>query len=305
MNKNKNRFQNFSKEYKDSKEYKVSKESELLTFLLDTLKGQSRNSIKGLLSHRLVAVNGAPISQFDFKLYKDDTVIITKTPIRKKKQMTLPIIYEDDEIIAIDKPSGLLTIPSDREKGKTAYRILTDYVQAKGKHNRVFVVHRIDEDTSGVLIFAKNEKLREVLQNNWNDLVKDRGYYAVVDGVMIEKEGTIKSYLKSNTLNLMYSTKDRKGGQLAITHYKVLKENENYSLLDVHIDSGRKNQIRVHLGDLKHNVIGDDKYGNPTNPIKRLGLHAYSLVLKHPFTDKVLSFKSPIPKIFLDVIKNN
>ena len=217
--------------------------------------------------------------------------------------MTLPIIYEDDEIIAIDKPSGLLTIPSDKEKGKTAYRILTDYVQTRDKRNRVFIVHRIDEDTSGVLIFAKNDKLREALQNNWNDLVIDRGYYAVVDGVMKEKEGTIKSYLKSNSLNLMYSTKDKKNGQLAITHYKVLKENANYSLLDVHIDSGRKNQIRVHLGDLGHFVIGDDKYGKPTNPIRRLGLHAYSLVIKHPTNGKVLSFKLPVPKTFLEVIK--
>lgn len=303
MNKNKKRFENFSREYKNSKEYKVHKETELLAFLLEALKGQSRNSIKGLLSHRLVAVNGAPISQFDFKLYKDDVVIITKTPIKKKKQMTLPIIYEDDEIIAIDKPSGLLTIPSDKEKGKTAYRILTDYVQTRDKRNRVFIVHRIDEDTSGVLIFAKNDKLREALQNNWNDLVIDRGYYAVVDGVMKEKEGTIKSYLKSNSLNLMYSTKDKKNGQLAITHYKVLKENANYSLLDVHIDSGRKNQIRVHLGDLGHFVIGDDKYGKPTNPIRRLGLHAYTLVLKHPTTGKTLTFKSSLPSMFLDILK--
>lgn len=305
MNKNKKRFQSFSKEYKDSKEYKVHKETELLTFLLETLKGQSRNSIKGLLTHRLVAVNGAPISQFDFKLYKDDIVIITKTPIKKKKQMTIPIIYEDDEIIVIDKPSGLLTIPSDKEKGKTAYRILTDYVQTKDKRNRVFVVHRIDEDTSGVLLFAKNDELREVLQNNWNDLVTDRGYYAVVDGVMKEKEGTIKSYLKSNSLNLMYSTKDKKNGQLAVTHYKVLKENEKYSLLDVHIESGRKNQIRVHLGDLGHFVIGDDKYGKPTNPIGRLGLHASLLIIKHPVKGKVLSFESPIPHSFLEVIKNH
>lgn len=299
MNKNKKRFKNISKDYKNIKEYKVHKECELLDFLLLTLKGQSRNSVKGLLSHHLISVDGAPISQFDFKLFKDDVVIISNKPIKKKKQSKLPIIYEDDEIIAIDKPSGLLTIPSDKEKGKTVYRLLTDYVQQKDKHNRIFIVHRLDEDTSGVLIVTKNEKLREAWQNKWNDLVIDRGYYAVVEGVMKEKEGTRKSYLKSNSLNLMYSSSDKVHGQLAITHYKVTKECKEYSLLDVHIDSGRKNQIRVHLGDLGHYVIGDDKYGNPANPLKRLGLHAYSLVLKHPFTEKVMTFKSPIPKEFL------
>lgn len=304
MNKNKKRFDNFSKDYKNIKEYKVQKECELLEFLLATLKGQSRNSIKGLLSHRLVSVDGAPISQFNFKLYKNDTVIISKTPIRKRKQIKLPIIYEDEEIIVIDKPSGLLTIPSDKEKGKTVYRLLTDYVQQKDKQNRIFIVHRIDEDTSGVLLVAKNEKIREAWQNNWNDLVIDRGYYAIVDGNMKEKEGTRKTYLKSNSLNLMYSSKDKVHGQLAITHYKVIKENDKYSLLEVHIDSGRKNQIRVHLGDLGHHVIGDDKYGNPTNPLKRLGLHAYTLVLKHPFTMKTMTFKSPLPKEFNKILIN-
>ena len=298
MNKNKQRFEHKSKDYKDIREYKVNQECELLEFLFLTLKDQSRNSVKSLLSNHRIAVDGAPISQFNFKLFPGDTVIISKNPIHRKTRSNLPIIFENDELIVINKPSGLLSIASDKEKGSTAYRMLTEYVQQKDKHNRVFVVHRLDEDTSGVLMVAKNPKIQAALQDNWNDIVSKRGYYAIVEGHLKEPSGTIKSYLKKNAQNMMYSSKKPGDGQLAITHYKVIAEIEGYSLLDVHIDSGRKNQIRVHLGDLGHHVIGDDKYGNPSNPIKRLGLHAYELEFKHPFTGKVMKFTAPIPKEF-------
>lgn len=304
MNKNKQRVQHVSKDYKDIREYKVQQECELLEFLFLTFKDKSRNSVKSLLSNHQVAVDGAPVSQFNFKLYPGDTVIISKTPIRKKTRSNLPIIFENDEIIVINKPSGLLSIASDKEKGSTAYRMLTDYVQQKDKHNRIFVVHRLDEDTSGVLMVAKNVKIQQALQDNWNNLVSSRGYYAIVDGQMKEPTGTVKSYLKKNSQNMMYSSKKSGDGQLAITHYKVIQVSGDYSLLDVHIDSGRKNQIRVHLGDLGHNVIGDDKYGNPTNPIKRLGLHAYELIIKHPFTGKVMKFTAPMPKEFKTLFPN-
>lgn len=298
MNKNKPRTQHVSKDYKNIREYPVTSECELLEFLLLTFKDRSRNSVKSLLSNHCVAIDGAPVSQFNFKLYPGDVVIVSKTPIHKKTRSNLPIIYENDEIIVINKPSGLLSIASDKEKGSTAYRMLTDYVQQKDKHNRIFVVHRLDEDTSGVLMVAKNVKIQQALQDKWNDLVSSRGYYAIVEGTMEKKQGTIKSYLKKNSQNMMYSSKKEGDGQLAITHYRVLYEIEGYSLLDVHIDSGRKNQIRVHLGDLGHHVVGDDKYGNPSNPIKRLGLHCYELELKHPFTGKVMKFSAPIPKEF-------
>ena len=303
MNKNKQRFQKVSKDYKSLREYKVTKEIELLTFLFETLKDQSKNSVKSLLSNRHITVDGAPVTQFNFKLYKGDSVIISKTPIRKKTRTNLPIIFENDDIIVINKPSGLLSIASDKEKGSTAYRMLMDYVQQKDKHNRIFVVHRLDEDTSGVLMVAKNAKIQQALQDNWNDLVEKRGYYAIVDGVLKEKQGTIKSYLKKNAQNMMYSSKKAGDGQFSVTHYKVINENKDYSLLDVNIDSGRKNQIRVHMGDIGHYVVGDDKYGNPTNPIKRLGLHAYELKIKNPFDGKTYSFKAPIPKEFNDLFK--
>ena len=299
MNKNKQRFEHKSKDYTGLREFPVNKNCELLEFLLETLKGQSRNSVKSLLTNHRVSVDGAPISQYNFQLAKGDVVIISKTPIHKKTRSNLPIIFENNEFIVINKPSGLLSIASDKEKGSTAYRMLTDYVQQKDKHNRIYVVHRLDEDTSGVLMVAKNEKIRDLLQENWNNLVSKRGYFAIVEGQLKEKSGTIKSYLKKNSQNMMYSSKKPGDGQLAITHYKVISETEKYSLLDVNIDSGRKNQIRVHLGDLGHHVIGDDKYGNPSNPIKRLGLHAYELVLEHPVTHKVMKFTAPMPKEFL------
>ena len=286
------------KDYQNLKQYKVTKECELLEFLLETFKNQSRNSVKSLLSSHRVSVDGAPTSQFNFKLYPEDTVIISNAPIRRKTRSNLPIIYEDDDIIVINKPSGLLSIASDNEKSSTAYRMLSDYVQQKDKHNRIFVVHRLDEDTSGVLMVAKNVKIQQALQNNWNDIVKKRGYYAIVEGEMEKKSDTIKSYLKKNSQNLMYSSKKAGDGQLAITHYKVIKSNGTYSLLDVNIDTGRKNQIRVHLGEKGHYIIGDDKYGKPANPIKRLGLHAYELDLIHPFTGKLMKFTSPMPKEF-------
>ena len=304
MNKNKPRYQHKDKDFNRIREFPVTKQCELLDFLFEVLKGQSRNSVKSVLSSKRVSIDGAPITQFDFKLYPGDTVIISDNPIRKKTRSNLPIVYEDNEIIVINKPSGLLSIASDKEKSSTAYRMLSDYVQQKDKHNRIFVVHRLDEDTSGVLMVAKNPDIQKALQDNWNDIVSKRGYYAIVEGQMPNKEGTVKSYLKKNAQNLMYSSKD-KNGQFSVTHYKVMKENDKYSLLDVNIDTGRKNQIRVHMGDLGHNVIGDDKYGNPSNPLKRLGLHAYCLELKHPINGKHMKFTAPMPKEFESLFGEN
>ena len=297
MNNNKKRFPNKKVDKNSYREFVVNHECELLDFLFETHPGQSKNSVKSLLTNHHVTIEGSPVTQYNLKLFKGDTVIIYKQPVRKVVRSKLPIIYEDDHIIVINKPSGLLSIASDNEKRSTAYRILSDYVQQKDKHNRVFVVHRLDEDTSGVLMIAKDKLTQEKYQDNWNDLVSKRGYYAIVDGILKEKQGTITSYLKKNSQNMMYSSKD-KSGQYSVTHYKVIKEKGEYSLLDVNIDSGRKNQIRVHLGDIGHHVVGDDKYGKPTNPIKRLGLHAYELDIKDPYTGKMFKFKAPIPKEF-------
>ena len=298
MNNNKKRFTNKKVDKNSYREFVVFHECELLDFLFETHPGQSKNSVKSLLTNHHVTIEGSPVSQYNLKLFPGDTIIIYKQPQRKVVRSKLPIIYEDDHIIVINKPSGLLSIASDNEKRSTAYRILSDYVQQKYKHNRVFVVHRLDEDTSGVLMIAKDKVTQEKYQDNWNDLVSKRGYYAIVDGILNKKQGTITSYLKKNAQNLMYSSKKAGDGQYSVTHYKVIKEKGDYSMLDVNIDSGRKNQIRVHLGDIGHNVVGDDKYGKPTNPLKRLGLHAYELDIKDPYTGKVMKFRAPIPKEF-------
>lgn len=280
------------------KEFKVKEECELLSFLFEKFPNLSRNAVKSILSGHYVGVNGAPVSQYNLKLSKDDVVIVSKQRISRKNRRDLPIIFENDEFIVIDKPSGLLTVPSDNEKGRTAYRMVNDYVQQKDKHNRVFVVHRLDEDTSGVLMFAKNPKIKDILQKEWGEIVLERGYYAVVEGAMEKPEDKYVDYLKENALNLMYVSNDRVHGKKCVTQYKVLKSNKLYSLLDVKIDTGRKNQIRVQLGHRGHYVIGDDKYGEPADPIKRLGLHAYKLKFVHPVTKKIYEFESKMPTDF-------
>ena len=282
--------------------FKVHGECELLEFLFSKFPKLSRNAVKSILSGHYVSVNGAPVSQYNLKLSKDDVVIVSKQRISRKNRQDLPIIFENEEFIVINKPSGLLTIPSDNEKGRTAYRMVNDYVQQKDKHNRVFVVHRLDEDTSGVLMFAKNPKIKDILQKNWNDIVLERGYYAIVEGKMPKQQDILVNYLAENSLNLMYVTSDKIKGKKCLTQYKVLKSNEKYSLLDVNIDTGRKNQIRVQLGHIGHHVIGDDKYGEPSDPIKRLGLHAYKLKFVHPVTKKIVEFKTEIPKEFSKII---
>ena len=288
---------------KQIKEYSVKKECELLDFLLENVKGQSRNNIKSLLSHRLIAVDGTTITQYNYKLAKGDIVQISKTPLSAVKNPKIRknlsnIIYEDDEIIVVNKPSGLLAIATDKEKTKTIYHQLTEYVHHQNIHNRIFVVHRIDKDTSGVLMVAKNEILKDKLQDNWNKIVKDRKYIAICEGIFEKKQGSIRQFLKETKTNIMYDSKNPNDGQEAITHYKVIKESTRYSLVEVHIDSGRKNQIRVAMNDLGHPIIGDNKYGNASNPINRLGLHAEILELTHPISGKTMKFVAPIPNDF-------
>lgn len=287
----------------DIKEYKVNINTTLLEFLINNI-GFSRNNAKKLLSKHVVSINGSPTSQFDFKICKDDILIISKNPIKEKKRSNLPIIYEDEDIIAINKPAGLLSIASDKEKSSTAYRMVSDYISQKDKKKRIYVVHRLDKETSGVLIFAKNEELKEKLQENRNNLVLKRGYFAVTEGIFEKKEDTITNYISMNSLNLMYiSSKKDKKAYKCITQYKVIKQNDKYSLLDINILTGRKNQIRVTLGSLNHFVLGDDKYGNPENPIRRLCLHAYELKLKNPINNKIYIFKSDIPQEFNFLLK--
>jgi 23S rRNA pseudouridine1911/1915/1917 synthase len=281
-----------------TKTYLVYHETDLLTFCCEKIPKQSRHNVQRIIANHQVAVGGAPVSLFSYKLFPEDEVTISWDRISKHERHDLPIIYEDDDLIAINKPSGLLSTPSDREKGRTAYRLVSDYVTQKDRNARIFVVHRLDEDTSGVLIFAKSFEVREALQNNWADIVSNRGYYAIVEGMDIPDEGILKDYLAQDSTFQVYVVRNPAKGKLAITKYKKISAKAGYSLLDVHLETGRKNQIRVQLGNIGHYVIGDDRYGEPSNPLHRLGLHAYELDLKNPLNGKEYKFNAPMPPEF-------
>lgn len=269
----------------------------LLPFLLEHIKGKSRNNIKSLLSKKQVQVDGKIITQFDHPLRPGQTVSVVPEKAKSAPSLPFDLLYEDEEIIVIDKPAGLLSIATEKEKNLTAYHIVTDYVKEKNKQNRIFIIHRLDKDTSGVLMFAKTEAAKRAFQDNWEDIVRLRRYLAVVEGVPEDAFGTVRSFLLETATHLIYSSSDKTGKE-AVTHYKLLKSDGEYALLDVKIDTGRKNQIRVHMKDLGHPVAGDKKYGAATNPMRRLGLHACELRLTHPETGQELCFTAKTPKEF-------
>ena len=284
------------------KGYEVKSENELLDFLLENIKGMSRNNIKSLLTKKKILVDGKVETKHNYVLSVGQFVSISDA---KNTDVVCPfdILYEDDEIIVINKPQGLLSIATNKEKDMTAYHILMEYVQVRNPKNRVYIVHRLDKDTSGVLIFAKNEKIKLAFQENWNENVKRRGYLAIVEGKLKQSEGVYKSYLKETKTQLVYSSSRAGDGLEAITEYKVVRCNSKYSLVQVNLLTGRKNQIRVHMQDLGNPIVGDKKYGATSNPINRLGLHANIIEVVHPFTKKLLKFEAPIPKAFKFLVK--
>lgn len=286
-------------------EFKVKKQEELMKYLIENLKKQSRTNIKTLLTKEQVLVNGLVQTKYNYLLNENDTVVIDWNKNRNDKTPKgIKIVFEDKDIIAVEKESGILSISTDsKKKERTVYSLLMDYIKMRNKKDRVFIVHRLDRDTSGIMIFAKNEKSKEELQNNWKELVEEREYAVIVEGKLKETKGQIKSFLKENKAFVTYSVKDdRDGGKLAITNYKVEKSKGKFTYLKASLETGRKNQIRVHMSDIGHPVIGDKKYGSQSNPIKRLGLHAHTLKLKHPTTGDKLTFVSNLPAEFKRII---
>ena len=228
---------------------------------------------------------------------------LSKQNFKKHQPKGLIILYEDRDIIVVNKAHGLLTMSTEKEKERTAYFILTDYVR-KGNpksRNRIFIVHRLDRDTSGVLVFAKTEKAKQFLQHNWKDFSKT--YFAVVHGNMAEKAGIITSYLVENKMGIMYSVNNPEKGKFSKTGYKVVQENSEFSLLEIDLFTGTKNQIRVHFAEKGHPVAGDKVYGIHNKEFKRMALHSHSLNLVHPFTNKSMTFKVDVPKFFLDLVR--
>lgn len=218
------------------------------------------------------------------------------------KKDKLDIVYEDKDIIVVNKPTHLLTISTEDEKEKTLFHKVMLYLKQKNKNNKVFIVHRLDKDTSGLIVFAKSETVKRKLQNNWEKSI--RGYAAVLNGIPEKNKDTIKSYLMETKTLLVYSTTDSKKGSLAITNYEIIKSNKKNSLVKINIKTGKKNQIRVHMKDINCPIVGDKKYGNiKFDPLRRLCLHANYLEFNHPITNKKLIFDISIPKSFISIVE--
>ena len=286
--------------------YTVGNEKEetpLLEFLIQAMPERKRTAIKNLLSHNQIAVNGLPVTQFDTPLKPGDEVKANLTrEFRVFYNRRLRLVYEDDDIIVVNKGYGLLSMGTDKIKEGTAYSILREYLKWKDPRNKLFIVHRLDRDTSGLMVFAKSEEAKERLQHNWNNMVLSRKYLAVVEGRPDPAEGTVQSYLAENSRYEVYSTQNPEEGQLAVTRYKTLKSRNGYSLMEVSLDTGRKNQIRVHMKDLGHPIAGDRRYGAKSSPIHRMALHAQTLRFVHPMTRKDMNFSTPVPTSFAKMV---
>ena len=271
-----------------------------VTTLLELLAnaGYSRTKVKQLIKYRAVAVAGKTVTQLDHRVPAGAEVCIkTAQEMRDAEPPAgLPVVYEDDALIVIIKPAGLLSIATEKEKAHTAYYRLNAYFRERDAAARIFVVHRLDRDTSGLLVFAKSEAVKKGLQEQWPTV--EKRYVAVVEGVPRERRGTIRSYLRESKALRVHAVRGKGEGKLSVTHYAVREAGPEYALLDITITTGRKNQIRVHLADLGHPVAGDKKYGATTDPVGRLALHAASLAFTHPVTGERLEFTAAMPKRF-------
>ena len=278
--------------------YTVSEATTLLPFLLVHIKGKSRNNVKSLLSRKLVTVDGRPTSQFDTPLAPGQVVTILSVPAPKSGALPFPLLYEDEHLIVVNKPAKLLSVATDKEKTRTAYHIVTDYVKSQHIDNRIYVLHRLDRDTSGVLMFARDLETKELFQTKWNEIITRRGYRALVEGTPQPDRDTIRSYLVETRTHMIFSGAPGPGAKEAVTNYQVLKSGGGYSLLDISIDTGRKNQIRVHMKAIGHPLLGDFLYNPDYRFIERQALHSYTVAFRHPITGEAMEFTAPMPEDF-------
>ena len=273
----------------------VEKEGTLLDYLYNHLD-MPKKRIKQYLTHGSIYLNNNKTTQYNKKVLPGMNIVID-TDNKTKKELPFDILFEDNHIIVVNKPSGLLTIATAKEKEKTLYHIVREYLVSKDKYAKVFIVHRLDKDTSGIVVLAKDEKTKNKLQENWNEYVSLREYVAVLHGTLKNKEGRIIQKLKETKTNLVYVTKDDDGKE-AITNYKVIKENNDYSMVSIEIETGRKNQIRVAFNNMNHPIVGDNKYGNIKDDKSRLYLHANRLKMYYPELKKDVLFETNIPGEF-------
>jgi 23S rRNA pseudouridine1911/1915/1917 synthase len=283
-----------------STQFHIQEPNELMKFLIESMPSKGRNTIKGLLARGQISVNNKETTRYNHPLVPGDLVTIGWNKLTEdEKPIGLTILHEDEDLIVIHKEAGLLSIAAGEEKDLTAHHQLMEHVRRTHPKNRVYIVHRLDRDTSGVMLFAKNEQIKHTLQEAWHEAVIERSYIALVERKVKRPEGRIVSWLKESKTLKMYSSPTPNGGQEAITHYKVLQATPDYSLLQVKLETGRKNQIRVHMQDIGHPIVGDKKYGSTRNTIGRLGLHAQVLAFTHPTTGKEMRFETQIPGKFL------
>ena len=278
----------------------ASGEAGLLKFLVDNTPARHRNRVKAVLRDRQVTVDGKVVTRFDYPLRAGQQVRVRweKIPFNRLYH-GIQVVFEDRDLIVIDKPAGLLTVATETEKRRTAYSILSDYVKEQDPSARIFIVHRIDRETSGLLLFAKNEDIRDRIQETWMSTITERSYVAVVEGEVGQAEGVVTSWLTESAAFKVYSSQRAEQGKKAVTRYRVLRSNREYSLLNLSLETGRKHQIRVHMQDIGHPVVGDKKYGAVSNPLRRLGLHAMVLAFIHPVDGASCRFESAIPRPFL------
>ena len=274
----------------------------LMEFVASVLPDAKRGDLKKWLKYGHFAIDGNVTTAFDAPVAPGSTVELNFTrPFVVFRHPRLKIAYEDDDIIVVDKGYGLLSVDTDTSRKsnvETAYSILRDYVKSKHPSNKIFIVHRLDRDTSGLMVFAKNIEAKEALQHNWNNMVLERKYVALLDGELEKESGEIRSHLAETVQHEVYSTDDPMEGKLAVTRFKVRRKGKGHTLAEFSLDTGRKNQIRVHARDLGCPITGDRKYGNGSGPLHRLALHAETLRFAHPISRKDMNFTSPVPSQF-------
>ena len=274
----------------------------IMEFAFRMLPDAKRGDIKKWLKYNHFAVNGRVVNAFDSPVAPGDVVELNFTrPFAVFSHPRLRIVYEDDDILVVEKGYGLLSVGTDsskKSKVETAYSILRDYVKSVHPSNKIFIVHRLDRDTSGLMIFAKNIEAKENLQHNWNNMALERKYVALLDGELEEQSGVIRTHLAETSQHEVYSVAGGEEGKLAVTRYRVRKKGKGHTLAEFSLDTGRKNQIRVHAHDLGCPITGDKRYGNGSGPLHRLALHAETIRFAHPITREDMNFTSPVPSQF-------
>ena len=283
--------------------YVVDHEAPLLEYLLQTIKGQSRTKIKATLQGRGIKVDGKCVTQFDFPLHPGMKVAVSKSKRSQTfKNRFVKLVYEDRYLVVVEKEPGILSMAAGHSS-LNVKSVLDDYFRKSQQRCHAHVVHRLDRDTSGLLVYAKDMETEQILEHDWHNIVYDRRYVAVVSGEMEEDGGTIANWLKDNKAYVTYSSPVDNGGKYAVTHFHTLARTTEHSLVEFKLETGRKNQIRVHAADMGHPVCGDTKYGNGDDPVHRLCLHAFLLCFYHPVTHERMEFKTPIPTAFRSLFK--